>query len=593
MLENVEATIRSLTRNAEVIIWDELEKIEAVAGNYSAFLFNRTFENRELLRRMLDNLVQTDSLIAGASLLVRSEEGPLLLEYQKGSAAFFVREDLQYIKLKSESYRPDAWSGPHFDPLYKEQVVSYEQRVYRMDKDQPAEAAGIVVDIPLQWINQIINNIRVYDSGEVFLVSGDGTFITHPNPKSAGQRNIRDLLTEVNSEKVSSIIDSIFAGAGGYAELQPEDLFEEEGLITYQPLFDTGWSIIITFRKAEYMASVYRETRRLIMIGTISLLLLALLIFGIIRWLTNPLVQLTRLTERIRQGQFNTSLPEKTTGVEAMQFSETIRSLQTELGRYIDNLTATISEKEKIESDIRIASDIQAELIPDSFPDPDTINGFDIYGKILPARWVSGDLFDILRLDEDHLCFVIGDVTGKGVPASLFMAITRTLVHTESRRIREPAGIAEAVNDQLSERNPSSVFVTLFLGILELSTGTLEYCNAGHLYPFVLDHGSGIRLLDQNHGLPLGLYAGKKYRSDSIKLLKNSALFLYSDGIIEAENSEGEFFGAERLKELLERIAQRKMDSKILVWDVFKYLERFIEGESQIDDMTLLVLART
>jgi sigma-B regulation protein RsbU (phosphoserine phosphatase) len=484
----------------------------------------------------------------------------------------------------------EQWSAPHGGELYDEKIISYTAQVYGVEIASRIVVGQVSVKVPLHWINDIVNSIEVFTSGEVYLVTGEGQFITHQDPSFVGNRNLEDVSIELNSPQFRSVIDSIGTGKSGVLKIDEYFTGLGRGLITYQPILDNGWSILFLFPEKEYLTELNMLTRRLIWIGALCLIALSLVIFLIINRLTRPIIHLTELTSKIRLGEFDVSLPQRDSKDEAGKLSDSIRALQTEIKKYIENLRTTIASKEKIESDIRIASQIQGDLIPKTFPDPETLGGLDIYGKVIPAKWVSGDLFEFRRIADDLLCFMLGDVTGKGIPASLFMAITRTLVITESRREIKPALIMEAVNEQLCENNTNSIFVTAILGVIELSTGQMEYCNAGHVLPYISTPGGGYRKLEMGHGLPLGLFSGKEYGSDKIRLEPGGSFLCFSDGITEAENMAGEFFGEARVDAFTQSPLRKKEEAMDTTLSLIEEVDQFTGDQPNSDDMTILVL---
>ena len=264
------------------------------------------------------------------------------------------------------------------------------------------------------------------------------------------------------------------------------------------------------------------------------------------------------------------------------------RHMETELRRSAAELKHTTAEKERIESELRIARDIQMSMLPKTFPPFPGRAELDIHALIQPAREVGGDFYDFfLTGDERHLCFAVGDVSGKGVPASLFMAVTTTLLRAAAARSAEPAEILAKVNRELCRDNETCMFVTVFLGVLDLETGEVAYCNGGHNPPYRLSDGGAEKLVNPD-GMLLGCVENATFRSNRLALRSGETLFLYTDGVTEAMDPSGRFFSDERLELFVgwlrgataQNATERSMEE----------VRRFAAGAPQADDITLLVL---
>lgn len=265
-----------------------------------------------------------------------------------------------------------------------------------------------------------------------------------------------------------------------------------------------------------------------------------------------------------------------------------LHKMAQDLKSYIATIEETTAAKERIESELRIARDIQMGTLPKIFPPFPDRSEFEIYATLEPAREVGGDLYDFFFIDDNHLCFAVGDVSGKGVPAALFMAISKTLVKMRATEGLTSDEVLSEVNQDLSVDNPSLMFVTLFLGILNIHTGELEYSNAGHEPPYVIRANGDIEPLELTDGVMLGVEEDFVYQSGRIVLKQGETIFLYTDGVTEAMNPEEELFSDERLKQTLARL--RESDIKEIVHGVQSEIETFSTGTTQSDDITMLTL---
>ena len=242
----------------------------------------------------------------------------------------------------------------------------------------------------------------------------------------------------------------------------------------------------------------------------------------------------------------------------------------------------------KTEAELNVASHIQKNMLPCIFPPYPEREEFDIYATMMPAKEVGGDFYDFFLIDPDHLAIVIADVSGKGVPAALFMVIAKTLIKNNTAGMTEPKGIFEKTNDQLCENNEEGMFVTGFMGILEISTGVFSFVNAGHNPPLLKRKGQQFDWLSVKPGFILAGMEGMKYQQESITLSEGDELYLYTDGVTEAMNLEEELFTDQRLKEALNR--HRKLDLKDLLASMKQEIDQFANGAKQADDITMLAL---
>lgn len=252
------------------------------------------------------------------------------------------------------------------------------------------------------------------------------------------------------------------------------------------------------------------------------------------------------------------------------------------------NERETLKKKELIEGELSAAREIQMSIIPKIFPPFPERREFDLYAVLESAKEIGGDLYDFFLLDDDHICFTVGDVSGKGVPASLFMAVTKTLIKAKSDIGLNPHEILYEVNHSLSEENESGTFVTVFLGLLNISTGRLLYSNGGHDSPYLRREDGEVETLPRALGVALGVMEDFLYTTKEIQLQRGDSLVLFTDGVTEAMNTEGDFFTKERLEETIEDLSQRNASEQ--VHQLLKTTREFAGEAVQFDDITILIL---
>ncbi|MBD5521909.1 MAG: SpoIIE family protein phosphatase [Lachnospiraceae bacterium] len=276
------------------------------------------------------------------------------------------------------------------------------------------------------------------------------------------------------------------------------------------------------------------------------------------------------------------------TGDEIEELSESFAQMYLELREYLRELSVVTAEKERIGAELDIATQIQADMLPSIFPAFPERAEFDIFASMDPAKEVGGDFYDFFLIDEDHLALVIADVSGKGVPAALFMVITKTLIKNQMMMGASPGAVLEAVNNQLCENNEAEMFVTVWLAVYEISTGKVTAANAGHEYPAIRRKGGSFELHKDPHGFVLAGMENTRYKEYEIELHAGDTLFVYTDGVPEATDAGQNLFGTERMLETLNK--KNDTDPKKLVEGLKNEIDRFVGEAMQFDDITMLSL---
>ncbi|MDC7291702.1 SpoIIE family protein phosphatase [Blautia schinkii] len=311
----------------------------------------------------------------------------------------------------------------------------------------------------------------------------------------------------------------------------------------------------------------------------------------------NIVAPLERLAENVREfaaqpadsGQIPTPMLTKiNTGDEITLLADSCNTMMQDITAYMHDLRAVTAEKERIGAELSVATQIQASMLPCIFPAFPGRPEFDIYATMTPAKEVGGDFYDFFLVDDDHLALVIADVSGKGVPAALFMVIAKTLLKNCAQTGLSPKVILEKVNNQLCENNEAQMFVTVWLGILTISEGCLICANAGHEYPAVRHGSGGYALLKDKHGFVLAGMEDARYREYELKLDPGDCLYVYTDGVAEATDAAGTLFGTERMLESLNR--HKEASPQELLPQVKKDIDAFVGEAPQFDDITMLCL---
>ena len=257
------------------------------------------------------------------------------------------------------------------------------------------------------------------------------------------------------------------------------------------------------------------------------------------------------------------------------------------IDRYVEEVRTITAEKERVSTELSLATKIQKDSLPNVFPAFPNRKEFDIYATMTPAKEVGGDFYDFFFIDDDHLCILMADVSGKGVPAALFMMTAKIILADNARFGKSPAKILEDTNTAICAKNREKMFVTVWLGILEISTGKLIAANAGHDYPIIKHKGGNFDLFKDKHGVIVGSFSGMKYKDYELLLEPGSMFFMYTDGVPEANDKDGKMFGLERTIAALNESADKTPEQ--LLESVHKAVDDFVKDSEQFDDLTICV----
>ena len=410
--------------------------------------------------------------------------------------------------------------------------------------------ALLCTDLPLEIVRQgIVEDMdavhKKFENGSRyhsynFVIDQKGTYIIHPDKHFMVKENYAERAKNSSDTLDDRIVASMMKGEKGSA------MIDDNGVpswIYYRTVKRMGWIIAIVVPK-DVITRNGRTLNTIILL--IMLLALAALYFisrHQIRKTTNPLHQFAQSADEMALGNFSSPLPEVKGYDEVRQLHDAFANMQTSLSIYVDELKKTTMQKASLESELKIANAIQMSMLPKVSNSPCS-GEIDLFASLTPALEVGGDLYDYFLCDK-RIYFCIGDVSGKGVPAALMMAVVRAMFRSEARRSNNAATIVSTMNRNLSEEYTADYFVTMFVGILDLTSGHLDYCNAGHETPVISGQALPVKL-----NLPIGALADWNYEGQETKLHPGDMLFLFTDGLSEAKNTVGKQLGRKHVKQL-------------------------------------------
>jgi sigma-B regulation protein RsbU (phosphoserine phosphatase) len=479
-----------------------------------------------------------------------------------------------------------VWIDPYTDEDSGNVFISScSVPIYRDTKDGRLFIGVVSADVALSWLQKTLSEGSARHGGYAFLISRQGSFISFPDETFVFKKTIQDLAREHQDQDLQRIAGEMTSGKKGVSFLH-DFVTGEPSWIFYTALPLSDWSIGIVFQEKDLLADIFELEQNLILLGLTGLGFLFLIVFTISRRITMPLQQLSLAAEDISTGKLDATITCLARRDEVGDLARSFKSMQESLKKYIRELTTATALKERIANELKIAHDIQQSIVPKDFSHAAQGGRISVAGKLVPAREVGGDLYDCFAIDDHHTCFVIGDVSDKGVHAALLMAVAETLFRGLSKDLRHPDDILRIVNKEILERNKESMFITLFCGILNTDTGDFRYANAGHVPPILIRKDALPTLLSEEAGMPLGVNPDAAFTWQRITFARGDALFMYTDGVTESLNDKDEFFGEERL--LAEIAGMKERSPEHMVASVLEHVQRHAGDRTPADDIAML-----
>jgi len=507
----------------------------------------------------------------------------------------------------------DYWSKPFLDGYHsKVPLVAY---LYPIRDKQGKTVAVLGADVSLEWLtaklmeqdtgNDTVNLnnrrrreqidedlsrftlFKKYSSIRSYIVNREGLFVAHSDRAYVLKENLFDHL----SAEKDGYVDKLRERLANSHEDSFEKLILDDvpSYLYFTPVKHTDWLIVtqVPVSFVDLISFVFILVLLFLMGLSLPLVLLACRFA--VKSTVKPLIQLAAAVDTMGKGHFSmVKLPELKSRDEVHHLRDAFDDMQHSLQQYIVELKETTASKAVIENELKIAHDIQMSMLPKTFPPFPEREDIDVYGMVMPAKAVGGDLYDFF-IRDNKLFFCIGDVSGKGVPASLVMAVARSIFRNVAMHIEAPEVIMSAVNNAIADGNDRNMFVTFFVGVLDLQTHHLNYCNAGHDAPMLLTHD--IEVLSCEANLPVGVMADWHFVPQATQLDSQTMIFLYTDGLAEAENSLHELFGEARIKTAISGyMAHGDKRPKPLIEAVEQAVRRFVSDAEQSDDLTMMAI---
>lgn len=588
-----------LAENIEGKIENKLQSLEQIPQMISLMMEKDVIDKDSLSNFLLTVLQENDELCGSAIAFepsfypekgiyfspyaYRNSEGIHSMMLGGSDYEYFYMDWYQIPKMLQEPY----WSEPYFDEGGGGFLMStYSVPFYKNTEEGRIFAGIATIDIALYHLTDMVSNIKIFETGYAFMLSRNGWVLAHPDSTQIMNESVFSTSEAWGDPILREIGRDLQKGNSKFRDYNLRN--KNKRWIYYTPLESGQYSVAVVYPDEEIYASLNRMTLIMILQILVGIILLVFLTIKIVNKIASPLVQFAQASKDIAGGNFNVKLPIIKTEDEMLELHNAFSYMQKKLHEYVDNLIKTTAAKENIESQLRIASEIQMSMIPkDNSIKFDNIT-FDISGFMNPAKEVGGDLYNFFMIDNDHLGFTIGDVSGKGVPAALFMSMTNILIKSIAMSGSSPAEVLFKANNGLCNDNVQCMFVTLLFGKLNIRTGEVQYSNAGH-NPFILIGKDGIPKYHKiEPGIVLAAFEDYVFVNETLTLDKGDTIFMYTDGVTEAMNWEQKLYGEERLLNVITEY--RKENIKDIISKTLDGVAVFVDGTEQSDDITLLVL---
>ncbi len=544
---------------------------------------------------IIRHIVESKKLMKGVGVAFRpyyyKSKGRLFFDYiyrendntyterqlvEKDSADYTQRKWFR----RAMSCKSGYWTDPYIDYDNKTDfMTSYVLPCF----DSHGEIyAVLLADVDLTDLTADLNNVRPYENSYSFILTSQGQYVAHPDKKLILKSTIFEYARAIGNKDLVDVGNKMGAAESGTTET---NLDGHHDLLCYAPMSRTGWSVCSVIPYYAVMHELGSATFSIIAILVIGLALLSICIRLLVKHISKPIKELTDASYIIARGNFEAPLPNVETKDDIRKLHDAFAHMQQSLSRYIHEVETTTRTKERIQSELAIARNIQMGLVPKKFSPFAECPDLELFASLSPAKEVGGDFYDFF-IRDGKLIFTIGDVSGKGIPASLVMAITRTLFRVISKTEDSPAKIVGQLNNAVAENNDTNMFITLYAGCLDLDTGELTFCNAGHNAPLIIGSNGDVCSQQVDCNLPLGVVPYFDYVNQTVVLPKGYAMLLYTDGLTEAENIDKELFGDERTMAAAKDCTGRKVED--IIQCITDRLASFVGKAEQSDDLTMM-----
>jgi len=476
------------------------------------------------------------------------------------------------------------WTEPYFDEGGGDVLMTTRSvPFYKKQADGSKGFWGVAtIDISLEQLIKDLRTIKVGDTGYALLISKGGRYLVHPDSSK--------IMKQPLSEDNAMLSGAMLSGGEGFIRTA-EPASNRDAWIAYSPVVHSGFTLALVYPTDEIMRPAYRLIWEMCIIAVIGVLALFAVLSVIASSVSQPVTRLVNAAQKVADGDLDQRLDELGNVTEVRELTLAFSKMTKDLRMRMEELKYTTMLKERMAGELNAARRIQMSMLPKQLikhSDWPHLADVSLHAVIQPAREVGGDFYDYRFLDDHRLSVLIGDVSGKGVPAALFMAMTQTLFKGHASPERSTMDIMQRVNDALCEESNTGMFVTLIYAVLHVQTGLLELCNAGHPPPCLLSPDGGIKPLESSRNPALGLLRGLKFTCSSFQVQAEDKIVFYTDGVTEAFNSDQDLYGHPRLEALLSKHASESVEG--ITQAVITDVRAHAGNQEPSDDLTVVTV---
>ncbi len=471
------------------------------------------------------------------------------------------------------------WSEPYEDTITKKPVVTcLVPFLFQNSKDFDGLVA---LTIDLSKMKESMESFSSSEKGKLLLISKNGLYITHPDPEIELKMTIFDLAKRNKVPELTQSGQEVLSGKTGMTRLSYSSVVKGPAVAFYAPIKHLSWGLRLVYSENEIFNPINRVQYMTILPLMIGMLILFLIVYQICRKSTKQLFSLSKIAANYGKGDFSKSFEEKASAREVFVLSKAMNDMRENLLNYIQKEKEDAIEKQKSESELNIARSIQNSALSTNYPKH---HAFKMSTKMVSAKRVGGDFYDFFFIDRNHFAIMVADVSGKGIPAALYMMKAQALIKNAVKSSRTLSDAFYTINNDLYEGNDSCMFVSAFMAVVDVLSGEVEYVNAGHTHP-LFDEGNGYEFIRPEKNVVLGVKKNVRFITQKLTMKRNDRLFLYTDGVTEAENKNSDFYGEKRLKKVL---SQKFVSPEKTLDHVLKNIRKYAGDTAQSDDITML-----
>ncbi|MDD2228650.1 MAG: SpoIIE family protein phosphatase [Candidatus Cloacimonetes bacterium] len=591
MLDNAQDSTRHLAEGTIAQIEGRLDKVVAISTNILE-LNSMNELSTDMMDHYLHEIVfEHPEISAICFAYIPSLEGTPNLRIishsqNKAIVQYANNTDYQYMDWFQIPYfkKKSIWTEPWFDSEGTNKfVISYCKPLFKEGK-----IIGVLrFDTDLSLLQSKVTPLKLKKSGYAFLISNTGTIITHPADSLIIDESIFSLAEQSEDNELRKLGRAMISGATGFFHIKGKSIFTNSW-IYYAPLINNNWSLGIVIANADVMHDINLLLIIQVLVSIIIFLTISIIVYSRTQSVARPLRIYSDIAQRIGKGDFETQLPIVSKTYEIEKLTQAFAYMQASLKEYLHNLDVSNREKNRILAEVRYASEIQKNLIPSNTEFPCGRNELRAFGILYPASEIGGDLYDYFMIDDNHFCFAIADVVGKGIVAAMTMTIVSTFLRSIATYHHTAKDIMWKLNNFLCRNNIEANFVTVLLGVLNLEDGLLEFSNAGHVPMFVRKMDRTYTKYSETHSTAVGVFEELQIASEFIQLDIGDEIILFTDGISEAMNDQEEFLGVSGLETIIQTLGNPNPQKSASI--ILEEVHKFSKTSKEKDDITILVI---